>query len=246
MKKIAISLAVVMAIASPSLAARSPKTAGQDPRVQTVWFNSIDVVRVTTNVKYNTAIEFGAGERVKSVLLGDSESYEVDVLSSGNVISVKPVVSSAATNMTVYTNRRTYSVYLAEGRTSAKTFRVIFKYAEKKKAAAKADVALQRSVAYEWSGNKGIKPLRIWNNGSATFFEFKRDLRPSVFGVNGNGDEHLVNSTTKGNIVRVRGLGAGFTIRLGKQYICIRKVPGVPSTNTTLNRKLATKELGWK
>lgn len=247
MKNFMMLMAALLVIAFPSYAARNPSSAGKDPRVQTVLYNSVDVVRVTTNVKFNTAIEFGDGERVKSVLLGDSESYEVNVLKSGNVIAVKPVVARAATNMTVYTNRRTYSVYLAEGVSKAKTFRVIFKYPEtNKRVAAKPDIGVNRSISYEWSGNKSIKPIRIWNNGSATFFEFRRDLRPSIFGVNGSGNEHFINSTTKGNIVRVRGTGKDFTIRLGDQYICIRKVDGVPTKNKVLSRKLAQKELGWK
>ena len=75
-----------------------------------VNFNAVDVIRVDTHLLVNTAIELGRGERINQVLLGDSESFEVEVevevLSNRNTISVKPVVANAATNMTIYTSRR--------------------------------------------------------------------------------------------------------------------------------------------
>ena len=71
-----------------------------------VNFNAVDVIRVDTHLLVNTAIELGRGERINQILLGDSESFEVEVLSNRNTISVKPVIANAATNMTIYTSRR--------------------------------------------------------------------------------------------------------------------------------------------
>ncbi|WP_179209188.1 TrbG/VirB9 family P-type conjugative transfer protein [Haematobacter genomosp. 1] len=217
--------------------------------MQTVSFHDTDVVRINTGLVTNTAVEFARGEAIRSVLVGDSESYEIDVLSSGNVISIKPLIGQAATNMTVYTDRRTYSFFLSEG-TGRPPFRVSFVYpGETRRAATSAapDLLRARDVAYQWKGQAAdIRPLRVWNNGEATFFEFAGATVPSIFGVDGAGKERSVNPTTRGNVVRVRGLGHEFTLRHGDEVICIRRVQGTPIRDPQLVQALALREAHWR
>lgn len=235
--------------AMPAHAERLPGRAGPDARVQTVTFHATDVVRVHTGLVTNTAVEFGRGEAIRSVLVGDSESYEIDVLSSGNVISIKPLVARSATNMTVYTDRRTYSFLLSEG-TGRPPFRVSFVYPGESARAAVVrgpDLYRPRDVAYQWKGGDvGIRPVRVWNNGEATFFEFAGETVPSVFGVDSSGNERSVNPTTRGNVVRVRGLGTEFTLRHGEATICIRRVKGTQIRDPQLVGLLAQREVRWQ
>ena len=50
------------------------------------------------------------------MIVGDTESFQVDPIPElGNVLTIKPHVQGASTNMTVITNRRTYSFHLREG-----------------------------------------------------------------------------------------------------------------------------------
>ena len=94
----------------------APASMGADARVRSVLYNPVDVIRLDTHLRVNTAIELGAGERIDSVLLGDSEAFEVEVLSNRTTVSVKPLIPGAETNMTVYTGRRTISLSISEGR----------------------------------------------------------------------------------------------------------------------------------
>ncbi|MGB7286863.1 MAG: TrbG/VirB9 family P-type conjugative transfer protein, partial [Salaquimonas sp.] len=97
-------VAALMTLATVSSAERAPRSLGADARVRQVTYSPIDVIRVDTHLRVNTAIELGRGERISQVLLGDSESYEIEVLSNRSTVSVKPVVPRASSNMTIYTN----------------------------------------------------------------------------------------------------------------------------------------------
>lgn len=237
-----------VAISSPVYAERLPSRAGPDARIQVVNFHASDVVRINTALVTNTAVEFDRGESVRSVLVGDSESFEVHVLSSANVISIKPIVARAATNMTVYTDRRSYSFYMTEG-SGQPPFRVMFNYPEARRqsAAPAPNYGLARDMAYQWRGNAPeILPVRVWNNGEATFFEFRGETLPSIFAVDSRGNERSVNSTTMGNVVRVRGTGTEFTLRYGDAWLCIRRVEGQQVFDAALIRDLAAKEARWQ
>jgi type IV secretion system protein VirB9 len=221
-------------VAFPVSAERAPQTLGQDARVRHVGYNASDVIRIDLNLLTNTAVELGSGERIEQVLLGDSESFEVEVLSNRDTISIKPVVAGAATNMTIYTGRRAISFVLAEGRAKTPTYRVAVEFPDNRPSpqpTATKSVSVNRDLNYRASGKGDIRPVRVWNNGTATYFEFANGVRPSVFGLNDSGMETTLNSQTRSNVVRVSGVRNQYAVRLGKEYVCITRVRGdtVPS-----------------
>lgn len=221
----ALTLALLTPIAAH--AERVPHTMGQDARVRHVNYSPSDVIRVDTNLRVNTAFELGSGERVNQVLLGDSESFEVEVLSNRNTISIKPVVAGARTNMTIYTNRRVVTVALTEGRSSRPTFRVVLEYPNDRRATTPSRPSGPRDLGYQvTSGSGEIRPTRIWNDGTSTFFEFSRPVRPSIFGLNSSGYEITQNSATRGTVIRINGIRSDYTIRLGEDVVCVRRIDG--------------------
>ena len=119
------AVAAAALLVTPAMAERAPVTMGQDARVRHVNFNPTDVIRIDTHLRVNTSIELGPGERINQVLLGDSASFEVEVLSNRNVVSIKPVEARAVTNMTIYTNRRAVAFSLTEGRSRTQSFRIV-------------------------------------------------------------------------------------------------------------------------
>ncbi|MEO8243557.1 MAG: TrbG/VirB9 family P-type conjugative transfer protein [bacterium] len=205
--------------------------------MRSVLYNPVDVIRLDTQLRVNTAIELGAGERIDSVLLGDSKAFEVEVLSNRTTVSIKPVTAGAETNMTIYTGRRTITLAISEGRSRSPTFRLVLRYPESTPSRAVTVAATSRDIGYAWSGDNHLKPVAIWNDGQATFFAFGPDLRPSVFGVDATGREVTLNSGTQGSVVRVPGLRDEYSIRIGTQVLCIERVEGgVTADATTLAR----------
>lgn len=212
--------------AMPSFAEMAPTSMGADARVRSVLYSPVDVIRLDTQLRVNTAIELGAGERIDSVLLGDSEAFEVEVLSNRTTVSVKPKIAGAETNMTIYTGRRTITLAISEGRSRNPTYRLVLRYPDTSPARSAPVPASSRDIGYAWSGDKSLKPVRIWNDGQATYFAFPPGIRPSVFGVDATGREVTLNSGTNGSVVRVPGLRPEYSIRIGTQVLCIEHVDG--------------------
>jgi type IV secretion system protein VirB9 len=243
-KTFAILLAATCLLPLPAFAERAPQTMGEDARVRSVWYNASDVIRVDTTLRTNTAIELGKGERIEQVLLGDSEAFDVEVLSNRNTVSVKPVIASAHSNMTIYTSRRTIAFVLTEGRSKTPTYRVALRYPDDRPArtASAPKAAGVRDTGYEYAGGGQARPLAVWNDGRATYFEFRQGVRPSIFAVDSKGYELSVNSQTRNTIVRIGGVRDTFTVRIGEQVICIRRAQGGRTADQSIVRSLAQKE----
>jgi len=235
-------LLISLSVATPLFAETAPASMGADARVRSVLYNPVDVIRLDTQLRVNTAIELGAGERIDSVLLGDSEAFEVEVLSNRTTVSVKPVIAGAETNMTIYTGRRTITLAISEGHSRSPIYRLVLRYPETSSARPAKVAGGSRDIGYAWSGDEKLKPVNIWNDGTATYFAFAPGLRPSVFGVDATGREVTLNSGTNGSVVRVPGLRDEYSIRIGTEVLCIERVEGGVTTDPTLIAKLQ----GWE
>jgi type IV secretion system protein VirB9 len=236
-------LSLIISASAPAFAEVAPASMGADARVRSVLYNPVDVVRLDTHLRVNTAIELGAGERIDSVLLGDSEAFEVEVLSNRTTVSIKPVIAGAETNMTIYTGLRTISLAITEGQSRNPTYRLVLTYPETDTSRASRPAAgSSRDIGYAWSGDTSLKPVHIWNDGQATYFAFSPGMRPSIFGVDPSGREVTLNSGTRGSIVRVPGLRSAYSIRIGTQVLCIERVEG----GVTVDAGLIAKLQGWE
>lgn len=237
-------LAAACGLVVPSFAEVAPSSLGADARVRSVLYNPVDVIRLDTQLRVNTAIELGAAERIESVLLGDSEAFEVEVLSNRSTVSVKPLISGAETNMTIYTGRRSITMALSEGQARNPTYRLVLRYPETGtgRATRSSAPSASRDIGYAWSGDESMRPVHIWNDGQATWFAFAPGLRPSIFGVDATGREVTLNSGTRGSIVRISGTRTAYSIRIGTQVLCIERVEGGVTTDAALLARLQ----GWE
>ena len=229
-----INLSVVQAEAQPP----APPS---DPRVRAVMFQENDVVRVDTKLRFITAIEFATGETVKAVLAGDTKSFEIVRLKSGNVISIKPLVRRARTNVNVYTDRRTYVLDVREGRRKRLTHRVRFDYpapppneAQLIAAGAIPGPAIARD--YSAAGTADFRPIEAWDDGTATYFRFSRNARrPAIFWSDETRADYATNTTQiDGNTVKVNLIRDRWTFRIGDQVVCVVKGTISPDLAITL------------
>ena len=79
--------------------------AAQDPRLVERLYDPTQVVRIEGKVNVQSTIQFGEGEVIENVAIGDSTSWQVTPNRRANLLFVKPLAPRAATNMTVVTNR---------------------------------------------------------------------------------------------------------------------------------------------
>src|SRR5262245_9268502 len=109
-------VALVLALASSARAERVASEGPQDPRVRTVLYNARDVGKIEATYGFHTVVEFGAGEVIESLIIGDSMAWDAEKSDAGNRIFLKPKENNASTNLTVITDRHTYMFALDASR----------------------------------------------------------------------------------------------------------------------------------
>lgn len=213
------------------LAETTPQGGPLDIRIRHAIYNQNQVFRIETDLRHATTIHFGRGERFEAVIVGDTESFQVDPIPElGNVLTIKPHVSAASTNMTVITNRRTYSFHLREGSIPNRTgmfFEVRFRYPDdmqhSKGGRPKGSVA-PRNYTYLISGESDFRPATVYDDGRYTYFTFPENGRqPAIFKADDQGRERTVNWTQIGNTVRVLGLNDYWTLRIEDEALCVAR-----------------------
>ncbi|MFV9875925.1 MAG: TrbG/VirB9 family P-type conjugative transfer protein [Rickettsiales endosymbiont of Dermacentor nuttalli] len=77
-----------------------------DSRIKTYIYNENEVFLMLVHYGYQSSIEFGLGEEVETISVGDSYAWKITPV--GRRLFIKPLEENMHTNMTVITNKRTY------------------------------------------------------------------------------------------------------------------------------------------
>ena len=246
--KISALVALLAAIgAAPAFADRGvPMPLRTDGRIKSLVYNEHEVFEVTAHYGYQTLIQFAAAEEIQNISIGDSIAWQVVPNNAGNMIFLKPVEDNAATNLNVVTDQRVYSFYLnarePRGRNDPSiTYRVIFNYPEDEMELLLAHDGRERqsrgatiargldgsdpsswNFNYTFSGDDALVPVRIFDNGEFTYFQFDPATdTPAIFRVNPDSTEALVNHHIEGPYVVVQRTARQFTLRDGDTVTCI-------------------------
>jgi type IV secretion system protein VirB9 len=250
MKKIFLGLFLLCFSFDQALAISLSRPIGTENRIKVINYLPNSVIKFLGHYNYHSIIEFALDEEIKTITMGDSTAWQINP--AGNRIFLKPIALDATTNMTVITNRRTYFFEIhasyAEGIDDPNlSFITKFIYPEANPTLPGNNLAnssgldltkpSQYNFKYKISGKgSNIEPLLVFDDGKFTYFKFKNinaDL-PSIFIVDQNLNEALINyRITEGYLVVERVTGK-FTLRQGKEVICVfnekkEKVIALPS-----------------
>lgn len=238
----AISIGGV-ALAGPALATETPRPGVVDPRIRTVAYDPDQVVRLTGYLGIQTMLEFAADERIENVSIGDAMGWQVTPNKKANLLFLKPLDRTAATNMTVVTDRRRYvfELVVAGPKASAKDMAYVVRFL----VPAPARVAIiappppavpaapvVRNSAFTLKGDAALQPTRVFDDGVATYFAWpaQADL-PAVFVVGADGVEGLANAVVRDGYLVVDQLAPRFVLRSGKSSLTV--------TNAAFNQQAA-------
>ncbi|MEO8112763.1 MAG: TrbG/VirB9 family P-type conjugative transfer protein [Phenylobacterium sp.] len=197
-------LAAIAAIAStaPAVAVETPRPGAADPRIKTVDFDPLQVVRLVGAFRTATQILFADDETIQHVALGDTSGWEV--VAEKNILFAKPTAVRAPTNLIVTTATasgrvRNYTFELATrggptSRASPDTFFVVrFRYPADEKQSLSAALTTEaqalerrivrlklergvlegpRNLTYELQGSAAIAPSEVSDNGRFTVLRF--------------------------------------------------------------------------
>lgn len=236
--RIGFSLLFFLAFSSPALAEREARPAQLDHRVRTVMYQPDEVYKFTGHYGFQSAIEFATDETIQTISMGDSTAWMLQP--AGNRLFLKPVDQGATTNMTLITDKRTYLIELHAREAQAiddedMVFIMRFLYPGGDSGTVvkhyldsvpipNLDTEPEKyNFRYSISGTDVIAPIRIFDDGEFTYFEFKdknADV-PAFFMVDAKGEESLINFRTRGNYIVVERVAPRFTLRHGSNIVCV-------------------------
>jgi type IV secretion system protein VirB9 len=222
------ALLLAMFLVPVAFSARAePRTGLRDPRIQAIPYDPDQVVLLRGTLGYQFMLEFDPGEKIQTVSIGDSLAWQVTPNRSANVLFLKPM-SISSTNLTVLTDLRRYSFELGV-RPKNDTEPVLYVARMVYPAPAIAvPVALPpaeapptvANSAYRMTGAIADRPLRIFDDGRMTYFEWAADAAlPAIFALSSTGQESLVNFVVRRPYIVVDQVAAGFVLRDGKEVI---------------------------
>lgn len=250
----AASIALMLLIVAPAAhAIQEPRPLATDSRIRTVRYSPNEVFQFIGHYGYQSTIEFDEDEKILTVSVGDSLAWMLNP--SGNRLFLKPIEQNALTNMTVITDKRSYLFELHAAETdSIRDENMIFvmRFIYPQNDTGSVDFTQFESMPdferepekfnfnYTMRGSEYIAPIRIFDDGEFTYFEFrdKNTEVPAFFTVDPTGSEAIVNFRTRGNYIVVEQVVPRFTLRRGPDIVCIynermpmRNVPEPEKTN---------------
>lgn len=234
MKNICNATALTLMLTMPAmvLAEARPQSGSHDQRVTYATYVSGQVYAVNTRVSNVSLIELGDSERIQSIAVGDSESFQIDKLEGPNVFTVKPVIEGASTNMMVETDRRFYFLHLTETSRATPNWSVKFTVPGEGRGrrtagnatvtAAAATLPRMRYAISSKSRAADFAPIGVSDDGNKTYFHIPPGApMPSVFRADAKGLEYTVNTTTNGTIITAQGRSDRWVLRYGDNYVCV-------------------------
>lgn len=244
-----VALALILPPAAYAL--QSPRPIATDSRIRTVRYSANEVYQFIGHYGYQSAIELEADEHIQTVSIGDSVAWMINP--SGNRLFLKPIEQNALTNMTVITDKRTYLFELhAEETKDIRDKNLVFSYRfiypqsdssalDFSQTEALPDIEKEPekyNFNYSIRGSNVIEPIRIFDDGEFTFFEFKDKNAeiPAFFRVDSVGNEELINFRKRGNYIVVERVASRFTLRRGADIVCVYNEAAVPP-NTPVTQK---------
>lgn len=227
----------VLGIFVDSNAVSTSRPVGGESRIRVINYAPNSVIRFVGHYNFHSIIEFGLDEEIKTITMGESIGWQLNP--AGNRIFLKPIGLNATTNMTVITNRRTYFFEMHAEQASSISdsnlaFITKFMYPDGQITVpttishSNSNLDLTKPVQYNFkyriSGKAiNIEPILVFDDGKFTYFKFKdvnADI-PSIFLVDPNLNESLINYRVSDGYIVVERVTAKFTLRYGKEIICV-------------------------
>ncbi|SDR63672.1 type IV secretion system protein VirB9 [Rhizobiales bacterium GAS113] len=234
-------------VSRPGFAEEEPRPAKGDNRIRKVTFQQDNVVPVAGVMGVSTMIVFGEDERIATLALGDSLSWQAVPDQSKRFLFIKPLEREAVTNMTVVTSRRIYNFILkgAPAGSQNQTYKLVFSYPDDDSDKRLLDKAKTMAALPNWSaliarpgvnleygykGSEVLKPEAVFDDGVKTYFKFSGSgTTPAIFQVLPDRSESLVNYRREGDALVVDKIAAQWTLRRGDEATCVFNLTAVPA-----------------
>jgi type IV secretion system protein VirB9 len=224
--------ATAAAGASLAQAPVSPAPGPGDPRIRELLYDPNQVIDIKGYLGFEMAIEFDPEERIETVSIGDSLSWQVTPNRKATLLFLKPMAVGGTTSMTVATSKRLYSFLLTAAEASRRApppmLRLRLLYPAPPEPANEAPplsppappTPEQLNFRYAFKGAKAIHPVRVFDDGVSTYFEFVSDKdTPAVFVIGSDGKEEMASTRIAGRFTVADIRAERFVLRYGKAKV---------------------------
>jgi type IV secretion system protein VirB9 len=220
-----------------------------DSRIKTFVFNENEVYKITTHYGYQSNVEFGFGEQVQTISLGDKVGWQV--IPAGRRLFIRALEDNGHTNMTVVTNLRVYQFDLKSAGDRVRPEEIIyvarFYYPDDRVSApqpvvssadllgasgvaspaampapAPTPASANYNLSYTLAGPDAIAPSKVFDDGRRTFFRFSQQAAtPTISVVDDEGREIPVNVKMENGYIMVNTVARQFSLRSGGMVVCV-------------------------
>jgi type IV secretion system protein VirB9 len=196
--------------------------APNDNRIRIIDYQDNNIIRLEGCLNFQTMISFADNEKIENVGIGDTNQWQVMPNNRANLLFIKPINAQAFSNMTVVTNRRNYGFELAMApyglcQSGQVVYNLRFKYEQPTDL--KTDqlpLPEKRNLAYTYSGDKELVPLRVFDDGQSTYFLWAKGVSvPAVYSEGPDKTESLINYANRADYIMVDGVSKLFILRRG-------------------------------
>ncbi|MGN7618722.1 MAG: P-type conjugative transfer protein VirB9 [Ehrlichia sp.] len=249
MRNIAIIFIFALLSSTTCFAKQEVRSIAQDNHIKVITYNPHAIHKYVGFYGYQSSILFEEGEAIDTISMGDSTGWQL--MPKGNRLFIKPVADRANTNATIITNKRVYYFELfaeeANGLDDprlAYEVRFVYSSTESFPTGDNPDMVLsinqpaipdltdsevaKKGLNFDYlvSHNRGsqrIVPLKIFDDNQFTYMQFPHinaDL-PSIFTVDSEGYESLINFRVSGDYIIIERVSDVFTLRYGSDTVCV-------------------------
>ena len=223
-----------------------PQKYGVEGRFKSLLYHTNGVYFYEGYYMNPTYIEFSENEKINTIYIPKAEAWSIKP--NNNRLFLTPVGEDADTKMTVMTDKRTYFFELHARVPNGPfdpdvAFFVKFRYpssaSNKSNNGSSGDdgsiiqyivnkgpdlsKAENFNFNYTVSGDYIITPIKIFDDGRFTYFEFrdKNGIIPAIFSVDSEGFESIVNFRIVNQYLAVEGVNSVYTLRHGTETVCV-------------------------
>lgn len=211
-----------------------------DSRIKTIVYNENEIYDLKFFYGFQSFIEISDDEEIEMISLGEAFPWKITPV--GKRIFIRPIQIGANTNMMIITTKRIYQFQIQsgsyeEGADEELIYSVRFYYPDLTRRYAKSDKKEEKvktfleldkdgrlNFDYLMTGNiEDLAPVKVFDNGINTYFEFKNKnaFVPSIYAVDVNGEETLLDYDVEGEYIVINSKHLQFSLRDGSELLCI-------------------------
>ncbi len=223
------------AMSASAFAEMQITTQRTDHRIRSLLYLPDQVVQLHGWVGYHVDLEFEPGESF--VTLGGGDLAALSYGAYANHLVLKPKAPTVHTNLTLFTNKRTYVIdYAVSGgkpdpQVDDLVYSLRFSYPPITGPTAPERIAHDlaaspserfQNLNYWYCGNSLLQPVEASDDGVHTRLAFAPSAElPAIFVRSDDGSESLVNYSMEGRDLVIHRLARHFILRRGKLVGCI-------------------------